>query len=350
MARFYGSSGCTSQLVRELRALGVPSVDTFPQIETLFDSIDRVLAEQRAHEEQVQRAAAESARSEASTLEQPLVARVRELEVELASERDRLPGEIEILASEISLRHFKGILHAPRWLKLRHRHRTLSRHLNREARRPFRRDLAQVERLRATAANIERDLLATVETRVAPYVRARQYFESHSTRNTFFGAKGEELVLDALRALPDDFTIISDVNMDLGRSVRWRARPGTRVRRAQIDHVVVGPGCVFLLETKNWSTDTVSRSAVLPFEQVSRAAYVFYLLAQSRFRRRRMRRRDVVVHLHDRSTNWTALGRPYQYVTQVPVNALAAFVTSQPRHTAPGAVTAPETVSWLLQG
>ena len=240
MALFYGSSGCTSQLVRDLRALGVPGVETFSQIEPLFSRIDSVLAERRAQEQHLELAAAEVARAGASTVEQALASRVSECAAELASERDRLSGEIEGLASEISLRRLKGILRIPQYLKKLLRHRTLTRHLDREARRPFGHDLAQIDRLRATAMNIERNLASTVESRVAPYVRVKRYFESESNRITFVGAKGEEMVLTALRALPDEFTVISDVRVDLGRSARWRARSGVRVRSAQIDHVVVG--------------------------------------------------------------------------------------------------------------
>jgi len=347
MALFYGSSGCTSQLVRDLWALGVPGVETFPQIEPLFYRIDSVVAERRAQEQQLELATAEVARGGASTLEQALASRVSERAAELASERDRLSGEIEDLASEISLRRFKGLLRIPEWLPKLLRHRTLTRHLDREARRSFRHDLAQIDRLRATATNIERNLASTVESRVAPYVRAKRYFECQTNRITFLGAKGEELVLEALRALPDEFTVISDVRVDLGRSARWRARPGVRVRSAQIDHVVVGPDCVFLLETKNWSPETVNTTPFSPQEQISRAAYIFYLLAYTQFGRRKMPRRDVVVQVGDKSRRWRVFDPPHQYVHQVPISALVAFIRSQRRQPTPDAVTAGEMVDWL---
>lgn len=346
MARFFGSSGCTAKLVRDLRDLGLSNVNTYSEIATLFDGIDSVIAERRAHEEQVQRAAADAARAEASILEQSLVSRVRDQETELACERDSLPNEIKSLASEISRQRLKGIVHVPRWFKLRYRHRKLTHHLEREARRPFRHDFSRIERLRRAAAEIERDLSATVESQVAPYLHVKAYFESN--RGWVLGAKGEEMVLNALRALPDEFCVISDVFVDLGRSARWRARPGVRMRSAQIDHVVVGPSCVFLVETKNWSQDTAEQAAFSPEEQISRAAYIFYLLAQTQFRRRKMARRDVVVHLGDRSGRWQAFDPPHQYVTQVPVGALAAFIRSQRRQPTPDAVTAGETEAWLL--
>jgi hypothetical protein len=348
MARFIGSSGCTAKLVEDLRDLGLAHVNTYAEILPLLDNSDAVIAKQRADEEQVQRTAADSARAEASNLQQSLDARIQELERQLACERDSLWIEIEHIASEISRQPFKAALRIPRWWKLRLRHRKLTRRLEVEARRPFAYEFAEIRRLRSAGAEIERELAARIEARLAPYRDAKAYLESN--RGWVLGAKGEEMVLNALRALPDEYCVISDVVVDLGRSARWRARPGVLVRSAQIDHVVIGPGCVFLVETKNWSEQTAEQAAFSAEEQISRAAYIFYLLAQSHFGRRKLPRRDVVVHLNDRSARWRVCDPPNQYVTQVPVTALVAFIRAQRRQPAPGDVTAAETEAWLVGG
>lgn len=54
------------------------------------------------------------------------------------------------------------------------------------------------------------------------------------------GAEGEQATALALEALPDTWTVLHDV--------RWPGRA-----RANIDHVVVGPGGVFAVDSKNWS-------------------------------------------------------------------------------------------------
>jgi hypothetical protein len=125
--------------------------------------------------------------------------------------QDGLPTEIQGVASEISLYRLKGLLRIPRWLRLRHRLRKLTNHLEREPRSPFRRDLALVEGLRITAERIERDMPAVVEARVGPYLCVKSYLESNKS---------------------------------------W----------------VFGPRCVFLLETKNWSPDTACHMAFPPSE------------------------------------------------------------------------------------
>lgn len=55
------------------------------------------------------------------------------------------------------------------------------------------------------------------------------------------GADGEAATAQALDALPkDQWTVFHDV--------RW---PGRKL--ANVDHVVVGPGGVFVIDSKNWS-------------------------------------------------------------------------------------------------
>jgi hypothetical protein len=64
------------------------------------------------------------------------------------------------------------------------------------------------------------------------------------------GADGEQATADALKALPAGWTVFHDV--------RWPGR-----RYANVDHVVVGPGGVFVVDSKNWSGAIVVRDDVL---------------------------------------------------------------------------------------
>lgn len=53
------------------------------------------------------------------------------------------------------------------------------------------------------------------------------------------GAEGEKRVLQLLSRLPDDFFIITDTELVIGH------------KTAQIDHIIVGPTGIFIVETKN---------------------------------------------------------------------------------------------------
>jgi hypothetical protein len=64
------------------------------------------------------------------------------------------------------------------------------------------------------------------------------------------GAQGEEAVARSLADLPDEWVVLHDL--------AWPGR-----QRANLDHVVVGPGGVFVVDAKNWSGRIEVRDQVL---------------------------------------------------------------------------------------
>jgi hypothetical protein len=72
--------------------------------------------------------------------------------------------------------------------------------------------------------------------------RAREKAERLARRAEMFekGAEGEAATAAVLAALPPGWTAIQDA--------RWPSR-----RLANIDHVLVGPGGIFVIDSKNWS-------------------------------------------------------------------------------------------------
>jgi hypothetical protein len=86
---------------------------------------------------------------------------------------------------------------------------------------------AEAERVRAKIENLQR------------------YLAAHER-----GAEGEQRTASALGSLGPDWIQFHDV--------RW---PGRRL--ANVDHVVVGPGGVFVIDSKNWSGSIAVRDGVL---------------------------------------------------------------------------------------
>jgi len=82
--------------------------------------------------------------------------------------------------------------------------------------------------------------------------RARIRAERLARRAEMFerGAEGEATTAGVLSMLPADWTVIHDV--------RWPSR-----RLANIDHVVVGPGGIFVIDSKNWSGEVTVKNGHL---------------------------------------------------------------------------------------
>ena len=93
--------------------------------------------------------------------------------------------------------------------------------------------------------------------------RARIKAERLARRAEMFerGAEGESATAGVLSMLPADWTVIHDV--------RWPSR-----RLANIDHVVVGPGGIFVIDSKNWSGEVTVKNGHLRQNRRSREKVV----------------------------------------------------------------------------
>lgn len=86
------------------------------------------------------------------------------------------------------------------------------------------------------------------------------------------GAAAELEVITKLQQLPEGWIVLNDVNLTLDR---WFYYEGEHLKTAQLDHVAIGPGGVFIIETKNWSRQFVEKGEFQnPYNQVARANFV----------------------------------------------------------------------------
>ncbi len=90
------------------------------------------------------------------------------------------------------------------------------------------------------------------------------------------GTIGEQKLVEALNSLSDEFTLINDVNLEFQKSL-YRRKYKDYIKTVQIDHVLVAPSGVFVIETKNWSRQNWQSShGSSPYYQLERANYAMY--------------------------------------------------------------------------
>lgn len=97
----------------------------------------------------------------------------------------------------------------------------------------------------------------------------------------YYGAQSEIKMIEFLSKLPDTYYVINDVTLELDKSVFF---DGDWLSSAQIDHLVIGPAGVFVIEVKNWSKKFISEGNFFdPYIQVRRQNYVCYTLLKKQF-------------------------------------------------------------------
>jgi hypothetical protein len=117
---------------------------------------------------------------------------------------------------------------------------------------------------------------------------AKSYKELDSTKEVveglytlIAGAIGENLVVNELQKLPDNYYLINDFSVEFNPPI-YNKKENDRIFSIQIDHLLICQSGVFLLETKNWSRQSINNLDLRsPVEQVLRTNYALFLLLNS---------------------------------------------------------------------
>jgi hypothetical protein len=102
-----------------------------------------------------------------------------------------------------------------------------------------------------------------------------------SLNNYIYGALGEQKVVKTLECLSDDYYLINDFAVTFSKAIYFR-QENDYIKSVQIDHILVAPSGIFLIETKNWSEKSIKDMSLRsPVEQIKRANYALYYLLNS---------------------------------------------------------------------
>lgn len=94
--------------------------------------------------------------------------------------------------------------------------------------------------------------------------------------STLFGAIGEQKAVNVLKNLPDTFTVINNFKLTFEPPI-YNRNTDQYIYSTQADHIVIGPPGIFLIETKNWSQDSINKIDLYsPVEQVKRSNYALF--------------------------------------------------------------------------
>ncbi|SHM20484.1 nuclease-related domain-containing protein [Mucilaginibacter sp. OK098] len=94
--------------------------------------------------------------------------------------------------------------------------------------------------------------------------------------NSIYGAIGEQKVVRELEKLSDDYILINDFNCRFNPAI-YNRQENDYINSVQIDHILISPSGVFLIETKNWSQDSLNNSNLYsPVQQIKRANFALY--------------------------------------------------------------------------
>ena len=96
------------------------------------------------------------------------------------------------------------------------------------------------------------------------------------------GAIGENLVVNEIKKLSDDYILINNFSLALDTPLYYK-KEKRKIRSIQIDHLLISKAGIFILETKNWGKRTIRSSNFgSPVAQINKSSYALNVLLSKR--------------------------------------------------------------------
>lgn len=103
-------------------------------------------------------------------------------------------------------------------------------------------------------------------------------------KSYIYGALGEQKVVKTLENLSDDYILINDFSVSFSPAI-YNRQENDYIKSVQIDHILVAPLGIFLIETKNWSGKSLKNLSLRsPVQQIKRASFVLFKLLNNEIR------------------------------------------------------------------
>ena len=144
--------------------------------------------------------------------------------------------------------------------------------------RRTRREVRQQGQLKAQFDDLNNNFETIVNKDSEKQIRRIKYAKSSidELRPLILGSIGESMVSTELSSLPQNFVAINNVKIKLNNPI-YLPSEKERIYSFQIDHVVVGPGGVFAIETKHWGQESIaSLDLFSPVKQIRRNGYALF--------------------------------------------------------------------------
>ena len=311
-----GESGSETFLKSRLIRKGLEGFESFNDIQRFKKNFKSILKTSTDEERKKLTAIIDALRSNEVALIKDIEVRKHELQASLAKEKQ------ELLEGEVTSEGQKRV-------------KKIDKILEKKIDKPFKKEKKRVKKTVKEIATREKKLEKSVEKSVRSLHKAHDIIKSNSA--FVYGAVGETAAIKELRKLPEEYYILNEAKLSFYRAIRWK-KYGEYVKSCKIDHVVVGPPGIFLIETKNWSAQTLARAKFTPHRQIERAGYIFFIHMINKFSRKFPTYQIVATYrkLPD---------LPYNYVSQMTIRDLVNFILQKRKMLTPTEIQ--KIVEWL---
>jgi hypothetical protein len=278
MAKIYRQIGSLSELLGKLEEKGIHSMNSLEDIRSFRNNFENNL-------DQIKRRKKIELFDNIAELKR----KFEQLSVDyekLLKERGecliREQDEIELWLSEYNEKSknliFK-IVYFYKYLKSSNRLKVLTNKFENERNKPFTKIFSNISEIRLEITDKENRPDYWVNEMSKLEVEQKEKIRSILKENKefYYGAVGEQQALDELKKLPDSYVVINDYRNAFYNPIHDK-RNDDRIYSIQVDHIVIGPTGMFIIETKNWSLESInSWDLFSPVKQLMRSNYALFV-------------------------------------------------------------------------
>lgn len=311
MARIHGISGSTKYLLKGTRPIQGKNLTTIDELHHLHDHCNEIIAETQAtlgrqYDEIIIRLTNDEARLR-QQLDEAIARQTAIVDQEIDERNSRLRNaEGFFTRTRCRLNYWVAVA-----LRNHHIHSPLKGNV---------RELDLVRHDKMTQINAK-DIVIRNEC----YNISRSFRFIDENKTFLIGADGEEFVIGVLSQLPAEYHVINDVNIHFDRAIYWKKRR-EYIKNCQIDHIVVGPTGIFLLETKNWKSSDIGLKSDTLKHQVQRANLaLWYYLKDFYWRSEWPKIRTVIVSMKGSPAG----KKPDPFIDIVPPHRLCKYIAER---------------------
>jgi len=148
--------------------------------------------------------------------------------------------------------------------------------------------------------------------------------------NSIYGAIGEHKVVKVLETLSDEYVLINDFCLSFNPPI-YNRNENDHIKSIQVDHLLIAPSGVFLIETKNWSEQSLnSLSLRSPISQLKRTSFALFIvlnkkieglsLSQHHWGKKKITLKNLLVLINQKPPE------EFQYVKVLTLNQLLHYI------------------------
>jgi hypothetical protein len=285
MVIIYGESESLKYILKELSKTKFP----FHSLEDIKHFQENWENDLKNHEQQQRDHLTEEIQEIEQTLHQSLAEyeiKLTESKKQLTLEKEALPGLIQQSESKNITNPISGLIQRFKLYRLQRRLKKLDTSFERESQRPLKHLTNQIQKQQKEISVKQCDFEKMIKRRSKSYVNQILKTKDILKQNYWkiAGAIGETMAVQELRNLPDSFVVFNDLHIKFTPPIYYR-REKDQIVTIQVDHLVVGPPGVFVIETKHWSQESLkNKNLFSPVKQIQRTSFALFVALNERVR------------------------------------------------------------------